>query len=167
MSRDSELNAGRHLVLLDYPSRWGFRENEVSMSASRMLASFFSTVAVGAHDMASSVCPVELPGRRLALGPVVLVEARGKDVLDFLGEDLNERAEFIDDLLKRCTQEQLDEIFAALAEAMKIRAERGDGMAGGSGRVRETSRERRLRRQTERAAQVWDLGVERRRRRSA
>lgn len=135
------------------------------MSLARMFASFVSTVAVGAHDVASDVSPGELPGRRLALGPAVLVEARGEDVLDFLGEDLNERAEFIDDLLKRCTQEQLDEIFAALAEAMKIRAERGEGMTGGGSKSLRNSRERRLRRRAERDARVSDLGLERRRRR--
>jgi hypothetical protein len=85
----------------------------------------------------------------MAFGPAVLVEARGEDVLDFLGEDLDERADFIDDLLKRCSQEQLDEIMAALAEAMRIRAERGETELGSGRRdrtVRSIEREERRRR---------------------
>jgi hypothetical protein len=100
----------------------------------------------------SVVSPVEVPGRQLALGPAVVIEATGQDILDFLGEDLEERAEQIDELLKRCTQEELDEIFAALAEAMKIRAARGEEM--GSKRTRESSRARRMRRQASRSARA-------------
>lgn len=118
----------------------------------RTIAKFVSQVAVGAHDAVSVVSPVDLPGRQLALGPAVVIEATGQDILDFLGEDIEERAESIDDLLKRCTQEELDEIFAALAEAMKIRAARGEEM--GSKRTRESSRARRMRRQAGRTARA-------------
>jgi hypothetical protein len=128
------------------------------MSFSRMFASFVSTVAVGAHNTLSEVSPVDLPGRRMAFGPAVLVEARGEDVLDFLGDDLDERADFIDDLLKRCTQEQLDEIMAALAEAMRIRAGRGETELG-SGRRDRTHRAHRADRE--------DRAERRRRRRAA
>jgi hypothetical protein len=118
----------------------------------RTIAKFVSQVAVGAHDAMSVVSPVEIPGRQLALGPAVVIEATGQDILDFLGEDLDERAESIDDLLKRCTQEELDEIFAALAEAMKIRAARGEEMGGK--RTRESSRARRSRREASRTARA-------------
>ena len=119
----------------------------------RTIAKFVSQVAVGAHDAMSVVSPVDIPGRQLALGPAVVIEATGQDILDFLGEDLEERAESIDDLLKRCTQEELDEIFAALAEAMKIRAARGEEMSGGR-RTRESSRARRMRREASRTARA-------------
>jgi hypothetical protein len=118
----------------------------------RTIAKFVSQVAVGAHDAVSVLSPVEVPGRQLALGPAVVIEATGQDILDFLGEDLEERAEQIDELLKRCTQEELDEIFAALAEAMKIRAAPGEEM--GSKRTRESSRARRMRRQASRSARA-------------
>ena len=118
----------------------------------RTIAKFVSQVAVGAHDAISVVSPVDVPGRQLALGPAVVIEATGQDILDFLGEDLEERAEQIDELLKRCTQEELDEIFAALAEAMKIRAARGATM--GSKRSRESSRARRSRRDAHRSVRA-------------
>lgn len=120
------------------------------MSFTRMFASTFSSVAVSAHDVLSEVSPVDLPGRRMALGPAVLVEARGEDVLDFLGDDLDERAEFIDDLLKRCTQEQLDEILAALAEAMRVRAARGETELGSARRKRDRDGLSRLDRSADR-----------------
>jgi hypothetical protein len=136
------------------------------MSFARMFASTFSTVAVSAHDMLSEVSPVDLPGRRMALGPAVLVEAEGEDILDFLGDDLDERAEFIDDLLARCTQEQLDEILAALAEAMRVRALRGDTELG-TGRRSRRDRNDRGERGSARLIRLEERAERRRRRRAA
>jgi hypothetical protein len=85
----------------------------------------------------SAVSPFEIPGRRFALGPAVLVEGNGQDILDFLGDDLGERAEEIDRILKRCTESELEEIMAALGEAMTIRAKREQR------EVRDTTRRRR------------------------
>lgn len=91
---------------------------------SRSLAMVTSSLGVAAHDVASRLSPVEVPGRRLVLGPTVLVRARGADILRFLGEDINQRADFLEELLGRCTQPELDEIMAALAQAMTQRAAR-------------------------------------------
>jgi hypothetical protein len=165
------------------------------MVFSRPFAALVGSVAVHAHETVSRISPVEVPGRRLALGPAVLVEARGEDILRFLGDDQDERADFIDDLLKRCSQEELDQIMAALAQAMQQRAERGETVGEGVGRRRDRRgrrderevdvrdrradrvnevRDRRERRELEywdrrdrRLAEVRDLREERRRRRRA
>lgn len=146
----------------------------------RSAARLSSFLALGAHDSLSAVSPFEIPGRRLAMGPAVLIEGTGNDILDFLGDDLQERAEEIDRILLRCEDPELEQIMEALNEALMIRARREEAQeareaargasSNGHGdptEIEEWSdwRVRRYDRRAERIARVDDRREARRRRR--
>jgi hypothetical protein len=94
------------------------------------MARLASMVAVEAHSSLAAVSPVGLPGRRLALTPAALVQGNGQDLLDFLGEDLQERAHQLVQVLKRCTETELAQLMETMNEALKLRAQAEQAPAG-------------------------------------
>ena len=93
-------------------------------SMVRTAARLTSTVATGAHDSASTLSPVRLPGRRYLVAPAMIFDPEGQDLLDFLGEDTGERAERMEKLLDRCSEEELALLLAAMQEAIYRRSTR-------------------------------------------
>lgn len=92
------------------------------MGLTGSMAKLASTVAVGVHDTLSTVSPIGLPGRSLALAPAMLGEGTGQDVLDYLGHNTRERARQMGRILGRFTEPELAQLMEAVNEALQLRA---------------------------------------------
>jgi hypothetical protein len=77
-------------------------------------------------DLAVRSIPVlgaQVPGRRLGLGLAVFLDKQGDDILEYLGDDVDERAERICKHLDGCTDSELQELLEAMQLAFLRRAE--------------------------------------------
>jgi hypothetical protein len=72
-----------------------------------------------------------VPVRRVGFGLAMFLDPKGSNLLDFLGDDLDERARTIDHFLSQCSEEEVNELLAAFQAAVLRRALRAsDGRCG-------------------------------------
>lgn len=65
-----------------------------------------------------------IPIRRVGFGMSMVMDPRGSTLLEVLGDDLDERADTLDHFLKKCSDQEIAELFAAFQEAVARRAAR-------------------------------------------
>jgi hypothetical protein len=91
---------------------------------NKLTGSVLSLVGHTVLDV-TSIPPLDvLPGRRAVLGAAVFLDANGSDILDFLGDDLDERADTLQRIFDGCDEDELGELLEAVQEAFVRRARR-------------------------------------------
>jgi hypothetical protein len=84
----------------------------------------------------ANLAVTSLPGadtilvRRMGFGLAMFLDPKGSNLLDFLGDDLDERAETLDRFLSHCSEDEINELLTAFQEAAWRRARR-NGRNGG------------------------------------
>ena|SRR2546428_4821152 len=71
-----------------------------------------------------------IPVRRMGFGLAMFLDPKGSNLLDFLGDDLDERAETMDRFLSRCSEDEVNELLTAFQEAASRRARRNGSIGG-------------------------------------
>jgi hypothetical protein len=65
-----------------------------------------------------------IPIRRAGFGMSMVMDPRGSTLLEVLGDDLDERANTLDQFLAKCSDQEIAELFAAFQEAVARRSAR-------------------------------------------
>jgi hypothetical protein len=88
-------------------------------------ARFLGRTAVDAN-LALLALPVvnSIPVRRMGFGLAMFLDPEGSNLLDFLGDDLEERATTLDHFLSGCSEDEMNELLIAFQEAVQRRARR-------------------------------------------
>ena len=85
---------------------------------------------VGRTVTKANLAVTSLPGgdatplRRIGFGVCLVLDPDGSNLLEFLGDDVDERAETLDQFLSRCSDSEINELFMALQAAVVRRSRR-------------------------------------------
>jgi hypothetical protein len=75
------------------------------------------------------------PLRRVGFGVSLILDPKGSNLLEFLGDDVDERAATLDEFLSRCDDGEINELFLAFQAAVVRRAHHRNAAANDARRM--------------------------------